>query len=95
MTMHCIEPKPGYRQLVRWSAGEHSLVDFARYVATGPVWTPMRGDKYLFTRVRVTDYGMAVEWPEPARRNGEPEIEVDADGLWHMAAEQKAAAAAE
>ena len=97
MTLHriaSIEPVPGYRLLVRWSTGQQSLTDFSGDIANGPVWEALR-DEHLFSQVRVTYHGMSIEWPEPTRPNGDPAIDVDADGLWHMAAGQNAAFAAE
>jgi hypothetical protein len=89
-----IEPRPGYRVLVSWRAGGQSLVDFSDDVAHGQVWQPLR-DEALFANVRLVNNGTVIEWPEPKRHNGEPEIDVDADGLWYMALEQNAAIAAE
>jgi hypothetical protein len=44
---------------------------------------------------RVVAEGTVVEWPEPARANGWPNVDVDADGLWAMAERQGASVAAE
>jgi len=79
---------------VFWCAGGQSLVDFSDDIALGPVFEPLR-DERLFAQVRLIREGTVIEWPEPARYNGEPEIEIDADGLWHMAQEQNIAVAAE
>jgi hypothetical protein len=89
-----IEVQPGYRILVFWKAGGQSFVDFSDDVAHGPVWAPLR-DERLFATVRVVREGTVIEWPEPIGLFGDPEIEVDADGLWHMAQEQNIAVAAE
>lgn len=75
-----------------WKAGGQSLVDFSDDIAHGPVFEPLR-DQRLFAQVRLIREGTVIEWPEPARYNGEPEI--DADGLWHMDQEQNIAVAAE
>ena len=89
-----IEPQPGYRLLIHWKAGGHAVVDFSDDVANGPVWEALR-DERLFAKVRLIKRGRVIAWPEPRRRNGDPEIEVDADGLWHMAQARSAAIAAE
>ena len=89
-----IEPLPGYRILVHWRAGGQSVADFSDDVANGPVWAPLR-DEALFARVRLTSNGTVIEWPEPLGRNGEPTVDVDADGLWFMTHSRTAALAAE
>jgi len=97
MTLHriaSIEPRSGYRLLVRWTSGDQSVADFSGDIGNAPVWKALR-DERLFARARVTDHGTAIEWPVPSRPNGDPAIDVDADGLWHMAAEQQSVVAAE
>ena len=80
--------------MVRWTTGEQSLADFSSDVADRPVWEPLR-DERLFAQVRVTHHGMVIQWPEPARDDGNPEIDVDADGLCHMIQKQNGAVAAQ
>jgi hypothetical protein len=97
MTLHHvakIEPQPGYRVLVHWVNEGQSLIDFSSDVANGPVWAPLR-DQRLFAKVRVVDYGRVIEWPEPGQGPDWPQVDIDADGLWHMAQAQSAAVAAE
>ena len=89
-----IEPQPRHRLLIHWKAGGQSVVDFSDEVANGPVWEPLR-DENLFARVRLVKRGRVIEWPDPIRHNGEPEIDVDADWLWYIAQAQSAAIAAE
>ena len=89
-----IEPRPGYRVLVVWTGGGQSMVDFSDDIAHGPIFAPLRYEG-LFARVRLVNDGTLIEWPEPVRHNGEPAIDIDADGLWHMAQARNAAVAAE
>ncbi len=89
-----IEALPGYRLLVHWRDGGQSVADFSDDIAHGPVWAPLR-DERLFAGVRLVRGGTWIEWPEPRLRNGAPAIDVDADGLWSMAAGQKTSLAAE
>ena len=88
-----VEPRPGYRLLVRWTGGGESLVDLSDDVLNGPVWAPLR-DERLFARVRVASNGRVIEWPEPTW-HGDPAIDVDGDGLWFKAQEQNLPVAAE
>jgi hypothetical protein len=85
--IQAVEPSSGYRLRVTWSTGEQSDVDFSDDVHKGGVWTELR-DERIFGRARVAYDGTVLEWPEPVRANGEPELDIDADGLWVMAAEQ-------
>ena len=55
-----IEPQPGYRILVFWKAGGHSLVDFSDDVANGAVFEPLR-DEQKFARVRLVREGTVIE----------------------------------
>jgi hypothetical protein len=89
-----IAPQPGYRLLIHWKAGGNAIVDFSDDVAHGPIWEPLR-DERLFAQVRLVKRGRVIEWPEPVRHNGEPAIDIDADGLWYMAQAQNTAIAAE
>jgi hypothetical protein len=89
-----IEPQPVYRILVFWKAGGHSLVDFSDDVANGPDFEPQR-DEQKFAQVRLLRDGTAIEWPEPIRLFGDPEVDVDADGFWYMAQAQNGAIAAQ
>jgi len=89
-----IAPLPGYRLRIWWRSGGESVIDFADDVATGPVWAPLC-DPVMFAKVCLVDQGTAIEWPEPKDRNGWPSVDVDADGLWHMAQRQRGAVAAE
>jgi hypothetical protein len=97
VTEHCIqavEPLPGHRLMVRWETGDRSVIDFSGDVASAPVWAPLQ-DERLFAKARVVADGAVVEWPEPVRANGWPNVDVDADGLWAMAERQGALVAAE
>ncbi len=89
-----IEPLSGHRILVHWREGGQSVADFSDDIAHGPVWEPLRNETQ-FARVRLINSGTLIEWPEPVGRNGEPAIDVDADGLWFMTHSEKAALAAE
>ena len=96
MTEHCIEaiePLPGHRLAVRWETGARSVIDFSTDVQTAPIWAPLR-DEHLFAKARIVADGAVVEWPEPARANGWPNVDVDADGLWAMAQRQSGSVAA-
>jgi hypothetical protein len=70
-----IEPRSGYRLLVTWISGDQSTVDFTDDIRRGGIWAALR-DETKF------------EWPEPARSDGSPHIDVDADGLHEMAMRQ-------
>ena len=97
MTVHHVakvEPKPGYQVLVQWVNEGQSPIDFSSEIANGPVWAPLK-DWQLFAKVRVVDYGRVIEWPEPNQGPDWPQVDIDADGLWHMAQAQNAAVAAE
>ena len=88
-----IETLTQYRLRVWWRAGGQSVVDFSDDIANGPVWEPLQ-DERMFATVRLVDRGTVIQWPEPVW-NGAPLLEVDADGLWHMAREQNLPVAAE
>jgi hypothetical protein len=85
--IQAVEPRAGYRLCVTWSTGEQSDIDFSYDVQRGGVWTELRA-AVLFDRARIAYDGTVLEWPEPLRANGEPKIDIDADGLWAMAEEQ-------
>jgi hypothetical protein len=82
-----VEPRSDYRLRVAWATGEQWDVDFSDDVHEGGGWTELR-DEQLFGRARVAYDGCVSEWPEPLRGNGEPRVDIDADGLWVMAVEQ-------
>jgi hypothetical protein len=86
---HRIECRPGYRLLVTWSGGARSVADFSEDARQGGVWAELR-DELLFDQARIAHDGSVLEWPEPARSNGEPRVDVDADGLWAMVRQQAA-----
>ena len=88
-----IVPLSGYRLIVRWRAGGEDIVEFADRVANGPVFRPLR-DERLFAQVERSDDGRTIAWPEPRNEFG-PLIDIDADGLWFTAQEQRRAVAAE
>lgn len=95
MTTHhvaSVEPQPRYRLLVHWREGGQSLIDFSHDIANGPVWAPLK-DVRLFNKVRVVDDEQVIEWPEPNRGPGWPQVDIDADGLWHRTQAQNRAAA--
>jgi Protein of unknown function (DUF2442) len=89
-----IEVQPGYRILVFWKDGGQSMVDFSDDVAHGPAFAPLK-DERLFAQVRLVREGTVIAWPEPIGLFGDPDVDVDADGLWHMAQAQNIAVAAE
>ena len=82
-----IEPRSGYRLLVTWISGDQSTVDFTDDIRRGGIWAALR-DETKFALARVAYHGQALEWPEPARSDGSPHIDVDADGLHEMAMRQ-------
>ena len=43
---------------------------------------------------RVVNYDRVIEWPEPGQGPDWPQVDIDADGLWHMARAQRGAVAA-
>lgn len=43
-------------------------------------WAPLK-DVRLFNKMRVTDYGRVIEWPEPNQGPDWPQVDIDADGL--------------
>jgi len=88
-----IEPLPGFRIRIWWQAGGEGITDFSDDLARFPIWEPVR-DEAQFNTVRLEEGGRQIEWPEPVDQWGYPVLEVDADGLWHMAQEQAAAAKA-
>jgi hypothetical protein len=84
-----IAPQTGFRLRVTWASGEQSTVDFTDDIGRGGVWAALR-DEAAFARARVAYHGHVLEWPEPAGPRGEPRIDIDADGLFEMAARQQA-----
>jgi hypothetical protein len=87
-----VEPQAEYRLLVTWASGDQSTVDFADDIKRGEVWAELR-DAAKFAQARVAWQGRVLAWPEPTGPDGEPRIDVDADGLFEMAARQEAASA--
>ena len=59
-----------------------------------PHFRVRRGGKDV-AQVSAPEVGMIIARPEPARDDSNPEIEIDADGMRHMAEGQRARAAAE
>jgi hypothetical protein len=84
-----VEPQPRYRLLVTWATGDQATVDFAEDIARGGIWAALREDA-KFATARVAHNGYVLEWPEPAGPQGEPRIDIDADGLFEMARRQQA-----
>src|SRR5271166_1840954 len=85
-----VEPRQGHRLLVARAAGDQATVSFAGDIARGGIWAALR-DEAAFAQARVAYHGHVLEWPEPAGLRGEPRIDIDADGLFDMAARQRAA----
>jgi hypothetical protein len=83
-----IEPRTGYRLRVTWASGDPSIVDFADDIARGGIWAALR-DNAKFAQAKVGYGGRVLAWPEPAGPDGAPRIDMDADGLYEMAARQK------
>jgi Protein of unknown function (DUF2442) len=88
-----IEVLPRYRIHVWWTGGGEAVADFSQEIFNGPAWAPIR-DESQFNRVELIENGRVIAWPEPVDQRGFPTLDVDADGLWHMAQEQAAAAKA-
>lgn len=89
--LHCIvrvEPQPWYRLLVTWTSGDQLTVDFTDDIKRGGIWAALR-DEAKFAQARIAHNGHVLEWPEPAGPDGEPRIDVDADGLHEMASLQQ------
>jgi hypothetical protein len=82
-----VAPAPGYCLLVTWTTGRQTIVDFSRDTARGGAWLELR-DAQKFARARIANDGAVLEWPEPAGADGSPRIDIDADGLYEMAARQ-------
>jgi hypothetical protein len=96
MTIHHVakvEPLTGYQVLVHWVNEGQSSIDFSSDVANGPVWAPLK-EARLFNKVHVVDNGRVIEWPEPNQGPDWPQVDIDANGLWHMEQAQNAAVAA-
>ena len=91
--IEAIRPLPNHRLFVRWTNGGEAVVDLADDIANGPVFRPLR-DERLFAQVELSDDGRVIAWPEPRNEFG-PLIDIDADGLWFTAQEQRRAVAAE
>jgi hypothetical protein len=83
-----VDPKPGYRLSITWTTGAQVTVDFSEDVRKGGIWAPLR-DPALFSRARVAGGGTILEWPEPADKDGNPRIDIDADGLYVMGTQQR------
>ena len=83
-----IAARPGHRLLVTWHDGEEVSVDFSANIRAGGIWSELRSQD-VFARVRIAEGGRAIEWPEPSGLHGEPRIDVDADGLYDLAMNQK------
>jgi hypothetical protein len=84
-----VTAKRGYKLSVMWTDGQQLLVDFSTDIKGGRVWAPL-ADETLFSKARVSHDGHAVEWPEPADDDGEPRIDIDAEGLYRLAVQQLA-----
>ncbi len=88
--MHRIEsvaPAQAYCLLVTWTTGEQTIVDFSEDTARGGIWLELR-DTQKFAKARIAYDGAVLEWPEPSGADGGPRIDIDADGLYEMAARQ-------
>lgn len=71
---------------VEWASGSREgqteVIDVAPQIMTFKVYRPLRSDPELFSRVRVSDDGSAVVWPD------NPDLEISADALEDLS-EQK------
>lgn len=84
-----VDPRPGYKVLVTWTTGEQTSVDFSEDVKGSGVWAELR-DERKFAQVRAAYGGTVLEWPEPSGMDGAPRLDVDADGLYSLALQQRA-----
>jgi len=78
---------PDYKLLVMWTDGQQMNIDLSSDIVASGVWRQL-ADPAVFSAVTVTSNGYAIEWPEPADDDGEPLIDIDSDGLYHMAISQ-------
>ena len=68
---------------VRWQSGGESTIDESRPVNIYRLYQPLRDNPALFGQVRVGEYGADVTWTDW--------VDMSADMLWHLAAEQRTA----
>jgi hypothetical protein len=91
--LRSVEAKPGFRLVVTSEDGDAVLLDFNAVLRRGGVFKSLR-DEALFRRVRLGERHRTIEWPEPADPDGAPLIDIDAESLFMMAAEQRVSPAA-
>lgn len=60
-SVHALEP---FRLEVGWKGGGNAIVDVSRYVHKFRLYTPLREDPELFSRARLDEYGVVVEWTD-------------------------------
>ena len=77
-------PRSGYQLTIVWDDGNEATVDFAPAIDRGGVFAPLH-DQEKFARLRIDVRGRKIFWPEPIDLNGDPVIDIDADGLHAMA----------
>jgi len=67
------------------------IVDLSHMVQRGGIFTELR-DEQKFALVRIGERNRVVEWPTPSDNLGYPIIDIDAESLYVMGAQQKALA---
>jgi hypothetical protein len=83
-----IEPKSGYKVTIAWEGSPQSTVDLTDMIQKGGVFEALRNEK-VFLEARVSENRRKIEWPEPADKEGEPLIDIDAESLHYLATQQR------
>jgi len=86
--IRAVEARADYRLVVQYETGENIDISLGGAIRQGGVFEPLR-DQRLFSRVRIGEARDKVEWPEPKDKFGEPMVDVDAESLWYMHADQQ------
>lgn len=68
-----VEPREPWRVRVVFTDGEEREIDLAPYLATGPIFEPVRTDRTMFAAARVE--GGTIVWPNGA--------DIDPDVLYY------------
>jgi hypothetical protein len=58
-----VEPLEARKVRITWQSGDNNVVDLAPAMQSRRLYIPLRGDDALFSRVMVSEYGDAIEWP--------------------------------